>query len=203
MLGWLTSLGFSLEQRFPRAEEAVYASPYPCTLDVIQLDYYSPVVSHHLRVPGHRTAGGRNWFPGRLLWDDPPNPSGLITYSRLNHEPGMGVWIVENGMCSRVRDGQRYLRLDGWDRVEYLRANLAAVVKAIESGIPVGSYYHWTLGDNYEWGSYEPRFGLYGVDRKKGVGWSGLDSLGHDAAGAYRRIVDGLRAGDRTVVAQG
>jgi hypothetical protein len=26
---------------------------------------------------------------------------------------------------------------------------------------------HWSLVDNYEWGSYEPRFGIYGVDRKR------------------------------------
>jgi hypothetical protein len=58
------------------------------------------------------------------------------------------------------------------------------------------------LADNYEWGSYEPRFGLYGIARSKagGVEWCDVDSLGDDSAGAYRRIVEGLRAGDRSVL---
>jgi hypothetical protein len=54
--------------------------------------------------------------------------------------------------------------------------------------------------DNYEWGSYEPRFGIYGVDRDRGVRVLDTDALGHDAAGAYRRIIAGLRAGDRSVL---
>jgi len=188
-----------LDRALPRAVAAIYESPHLCTLDVAQFDYYDPIISHHLRLPGHRTAGGRNWLPGRLLWDEHPNPGGLVEYSRLNHEPGMQVWIVENGMCNRV-NGRSYQRLDGWDRVRYLQANLAAVVRAIDIGIPLGSYFHWTLGDNYEWGSYQPRFGLYGVDRRHGIQWSHLDSMGKNAAGAFRRIVEGLRAGDRSVL---
>jgi beta-glucosidase/6-phospho-beta-glucosidase/beta-galactosidase len=74
------------------------------------------------------------------------------------------------------------------------------VVAAIEAGVPVGGYWHWTLADNYEWGSYEPRFGLYGVDRERGLRWSELDSMGVDAAGAYRRLATGLRQGDRSVL---
>jgi beta-glucosidase len=27
-------------------------------------------------------------------------------------------------------------------------------------------YLHWSLVDNYEWGSYAPTFGLVAVDRK-------------------------------------
>ena len=75
-------------------------------------------------------------------------------------------------------------------------SNIAAVVAAIDDGVPVAGYWHWSLVDNYEWGSYEPRFGLYGVDRHRGehghrAGWT-TDALGDDAAGAYRRIIAGL-----------
>ncbi len=69
--------------------------------------------------------------------------------------------------------------------------------------MPVTGYWHWSLVDNYEWGSYEPRFGIYGVDRHRGehgVRWLETDSMGHDAPGAYRRIVTGLRNGDRSVL---
>ena len=30
----------------------------------------------------------------------------------------------------------------------------------------IRAYFHWSLLDNYEWGSYLPRFGLVSVDRK-------------------------------------
>jgi beta-glucosidase len=182
-----------LELALPRTAAAVYDSPHDGALDVVQLDYYDPVVANHLRVPGHRTAGGRNWEPGRMLWDDPCDPDGLRRYCELNAEPGLDVWVVENGLCNRVRRGRSFPRLDGWDRVRYLEAHLAAVADAVDAGVPVGAYFHWTLADNYEWGSYEPRFGLYGVDRERGVHWSDRDSMGGDAAGCYRRLIGELR----------
>jgi len=182
------------------AVEAVWASPHERTLDVIGIDYYDPVASHHFQVPGTATAGGRSWVPGTALWDDRIDPPGLARYSRANVSGDLGLWVVENGMCSRVRRGRSYPRLDGWDRVRYLRGNLAAVVDALDAGVPVGGYYHWTLVDNYEWGSYEPRFGLHGVDRERGGRIGDVDALGADAAGAYRRLIEGIRRGDRSVL---
>jgi beta-glucosidase len=189
------------ESCFPRTLDALYASPHPRPLDVVQLDYYDPETANHLALPGSRTAGGRVALPQRPLWDDPPNPAGLAAYCAAGAEPGLEVWVVENGMCNRVRRGRSYPRLDGWDRPRYLRANLGAILEAVEAGVPVGGYWHWSLVDNYEWGSYEPRFGLYGVDRERGLRWSELDSMGHDAAGAYRDLIAALRAGDRSAFA--
>ena len=99
-----------------------------------------------------------------------------------------------------MQRGRSWPRGDGWDRPRSLRAHLKAVVAALDEGLPVTGYFHWTLADCYEWGSYEPRFGLYGIDRERGCRWSDLDSMGVDAAGAYRRLAEGLRAGDRSVL---
>ena len=190
-----------LDQALPRATAAVYASPHERCLDVVQVDWYDPMVSHHLRIPGHRTAGGRNWLPGRMLWDDPPDPDGLAAHCAGVTTPGLDVWIVENGICNRVRGGRAYPRDDGWDRPRYLREHLGAVVRAIRGGAPVTAYVHWTLADNYEWGSYEPRFGIYGIERAgDDFTWHDHDSMGADAAGAYRRMAEGLRAGDLSVL---
>jgi beta-glucosidase/6-phospho-beta-glucosidase/beta-galactosidase len=194
------SRSIPLDQALPRAVHAVYDSPHTRALDVVAIDYYDPTTSNHIRLPGHRTSGGRSWLPARMLWDDPPNPEGFTQYCLLNHQPGLDLWMVENGLCNRVKNGRSFPRADGWDRVRYLRENLGAMVDAIETGIPVSGYWHWCLADNYEWGSYEPRFGLYGIDRERGLRWSKLDSMGADAAATYRRIADGLRAGDTSVV---
>ncbi len=185
-----------------RALDAVFASKHECTLDVYGFDYYDPVTSHHVVPPGSRTAGGRVWNLARPFWDDPPNPAGLTTYCRAHAalSPGLPVWIVENGMCTRVRNGRAYPRIDGWDRQRYIRQNVGALLRAQDEGVPVGAYLHWSLVDNYEWGSYQPRFGIYGVDRERGTRVLDTDATGVDAAGTYRQVIEGVRAGDRSVL---
>src|SRR3954463_7661340 len=93
---------FPLEQAVPRAVSAVFDSAHRCTQDVAQLNHYSPVVASHLRLPGHRTAGGRQWRPGRLHWDDRPDARAFQTYVEANVVPGRPLWITENGMCNRM-----------------------------------------------------------------------------------------------------
>jgi beta-glucosidase/6-phospho-beta-glucosidase/beta-galactosidase len=189
-----------LDQAFPRAVAAVYDGPFERPLDLVSVNYYDPVAADHLRPPGHRTAGGRAWSPVGKPWDMAVHPEGLVAYLRVNTHPGLDIEVSENGVCNRVRRGQAWPRGDGWDRARSLRAHLKAVVAALDEGLPVTGYFHWTLADCYQWGSYEPRFGLYGVDRERGGRCSELDSMGGDAAGAYRRLVEGLRAGDRSVL---
>ena len=189
-----------LDQALPRAVAAVYDGPYERPLDLVSVNYYDPVAADHLRPPGHRTAGGRAWSPVGKRWDMAVHPEGLVDYLRVNTHPGLDIEVSENGLCNRVRRGRSWPRGDGWDRPRSLRAHLKAVVAALDEGLPVTGYFHWTLADSYEWGSYEPRFGLHGIDRERGCRWSDLDSMGVDAAGAYRRLAEGLRAGDRSVL---
>jgi hypothetical protein len=161
-----------LDKALPRAAGAVYASAHECALDVVAVDHYLPAIADHARI--------RN----RGLWGDRPAPAELIRYLKLNHEPGLPLWVVENGLCSR----DHAARADGWDRPRYLREHLDAVRTAVDRGLPVDAYFHWTLADNYEWGSYAPRFGLYAVDQPSPE-WSDRDALSDDAAGAYRDAI--------------
>jgi beta-glucosidase len=187
-----------LGKALPRAVDAVYAGAHERPLDVVQIDYYDPEIASHLQPPLMPTAGGRVAGIDRPLWEDPPCPAGMVAHLAASEERGLDLWVVENGICNRVRRGRSHDRRDGWTRTRYLRANLEAVVEAVERGLPVSGYWHWCLADNYEWGSYEPRFGLYGVDRERGARWSEHDSMGEDAAGTYRALIEGLRAGDRS-----
>jgi len=74
------------------------------------------------------------------------------TDSRL---PGMPILVTENGVATSHDD----------ERIEYTRDALAGLMCAIKDGIDVRGYLHWSLLDNYEWGSYQPTFGLVAVDR--------------------------------------
>ena len=43
---------------------------------------------------------------------------------------------------------------------------LAGLLDAVEDGVPVLGYLHWSLLDNFEWVSgFDVRFGLHEVDR--------------------------------------
>jgi len=189
-----------------RAVGAVYEGPHERPLDAVAFSWYDPVTPHLLVPPGRRSSGGRHWAATAAAWDVRPRPEDLAAWCGRTAAlyPGLEVWVAENGMATLIRNGRFYPRRDGWDRPAYLRAHLAALVGAADAGVPVGAYFHWSLVDNYEWGSFEPRFGLFGLDRdrgERGVRWLETDSAGLDAPGAWRRLVDGIRAGDRSVFA--
>lgn len=188
-----------------RVLNVVMASPQPRPLGAIGFDYYDPIASHATRIPGKRRASGkRDWSSGTPMWHVPPSPAGLRAWCRTEAalHRGLPLWVVENGMATQLADGQPVPREDGWDRPRYIREHLGAVIDAMADGAPVTAYLHWSLMDNYEWGSYEPRLGIFGIERDRdgSVRWLDTDAAGDDAAGAFTRVVRGLRAGDRSVL---
>lgn len=87
-----------------------------------------------------------NFFLGEF------HPEGLLAgLERLRDKP---CYITENGLATND---------DRW-RIVYLALHLSAVHEAIQRGVDVRGYMHWSLMDNYEWGSFVPRFGLVEVD---------------------------------------
>lgn len=70
------------------------------------------------------------------------------------------ILIAENGLSTK----DLAKRKDGWTREAFLVHHLYYLRKAVAQGVPVMGYMHWSLTDNYEWGDYAPRFGLYSVD---------------------------------------
>jgi beta-glucosidase len=179
--------------RLTAALNALYASPRPRKLDALATDIYHVWLKRRLHLPGAMSVGGRDWSFTRKLWEDPPLPDAFGEFCRVVADgTDLPVWVMENGICNRVRHGVAHRRLDGWNRVRYLKEHLAALARAVMAGVPVTAYLHWTLYDNWEWGSYEPRFGLYATDRPSGRRLP-LDSMGDDAAGAYRDIIAALR----------
>ncbi|GAB2711398.1 family 1 glycosylhydrolase [Nocardia thraciensis] len=96
------------------------------------------------------------------LWKNPLQPEGV--YYALDYYarrfPGMPLYIVENGMPTQ--NGAP--RADGYTRADDLRDTIYWIQRAKADGMNVIGYNYWSITDNYEWGSYTPRFGLYTVD---------------------------------------
>lgn len=52
-------------------------------------------------------------------------------------------------------------------RIRYLSDHIAQIRHAMDEGVPIKGYFHWSFMDNFEWQlGYTPRFGLVYVDYK-------------------------------------
>ena len=73
------------------------------------------------------------------------------------------LYITENGCAydDDVIDGKCH----DPRRIDYLDQHLRALSAAIEQGVDVRGYFHWSLMDNFEWSfGYSKRFGIVRVD---------------------------------------
>jgi beta-glucosidase len=66
------------------------------------------------------------------------------------------IVVTENGIATP--DDER--------RIAYTTGALRGVLNAVDDGVDVRGYLHWSLLDNVEWGRWEPTFGLVAVDRE-------------------------------------
>lgn len=70
--------------------------------------------------------------------------------------PNLPMTVTEGGIATTV----------GARRAENIVRTLEQIQRAIDDGVDVRGYYHWSLMDNFEWAEgYEPQFGLFSVDR--------------------------------------
>ena len=153
--------------RISQEDLAAIAQP----LDFLGINYYTRnVVRYDPQVPlaqlNEVKPEGNEYS---MMWEI--YPPGM--YEVLQHvwkhylqpfHPDMRILITENGVPvpdgvdadGRVRDERR---------IRYLRSHLMEVAKAIQDGVPVDGYFHWSLTDNFEWAfGYRMRFGLVYVD---------------------------------------
>ena len=76
----------------------------------------------------------------------------------------MPIMVTENGMANPDEvssDGRVHDEL----RIRFMDEYLQNMKRAMEEGIPVIGYQHWSIMDNFEWcEGYGPRFGLIHID---------------------------------------
>ena len=84
---------------------------------------------------------------------DPESLRGAVEYAYA--VSGVPILVSEHGVSTP----------DDEVRAAFIEPSLAALKEAMDAGIPVLGYCHWTLMDNFEWiFGYGPKLGLHSVD---------------------------------------
>jgi len=128
----------------------------------------------------------RNWYDGSGAVDEHGQPGGTGLYHgihtgslagavRYAHEAtGLPVMVTEHGRSTAQDE----------ERAAYIEPSLAGLLDAMDDGVPVLGYLHWTLMDNFEWiFGYGQQLGLHEVDRETFV------RTPKPSAGVYASIV--------------
>ncbi len=139
------------------------------SLDLLGVNYYSrAVIKHSAKVPivnveqvnpeGNEYSGMWEIFPEGLY--------ALLTRIQKDYAPQCELMITENGIP--VPDGlDSDGRIRDERRIRYLKNHIYQVHRAIQYGVPIKGYFHWSFMDNFEWAlGYGQRFGLVYVDFK-------------------------------------
>jgi beta-glucosidase len=158
-------------------------------IDYLGVNYYAPRVMQavpgdtpwpwRVVVPeGVRTTAGFTAGVARTEAGTPIVPAGLTDLLvRLGEDyDDIPILITENGAVfpEPVHDERR---------VRFIHDHLAALHDALEQGVPVVGYCHWSLMDNFEWAlGYAQRFGLVHVD------YETLERTVKDSGRYYARI---------------
>lgn len=94
-----------------------------------------------------RTLTGWEYYPAAL------GEAVRYTWQAAGYTP---IVVTENGIATA----------DDSRRIDYTFEALSSLYRAMIDGVAVEGYIHWSLLDNYEWGSYKPTFGLVSVDHE-------------------------------------
>jgi len=127
-----------------------FLKPIKKHLDLIGLNFYFTSYVNHLnpRANPNTEVSDLGWW---LETSGLKNV--LIDLKKYN----LPIYITENGLAD-CHDTQRT-----W----YINQALWKCAEAIQEGVPLKGYFHWSLLDNYEWADgFWPRFGLVEIDHE-------------------------------------
>jgi beta-glucosidase len=137
------------------------------TCDLLGINYYTrTVVKNDPKFPvvaATQVYPQGNEYSG--MWEIYPQGLYEILDRVWNeYHPICEIMVTENGVP--VPDGVDFDgRIRDERRIRYLQAHLNRVHRAIQAGIPVSGYFHWSFMDNFEWAlGYSQHYGLVYVD---------------------------------------
>jgi beta-glucosidase len=143
------------------------------TCTYIGLNYYASD-----RVYGYRIHNP-NQHLSDLDWDMQPSDIRYVLED-LADRYNKPILITENGLA------------DGEDRYRkwWISQTIMAIHQAMQNGVPVIGYLHWSLLDNFEWDKgFWPRFGLVSVNRVT------MERTIRESAKYYATVVANLKKG--------
>ncbi|MEO7019651.1 MAG: glycoside hydrolase family 1 protein [Ktedonobacteraceae bacterium] len=141
------------------------------------------------RAPGTRDYHGVNYYTREMVQFDATRPGDLFARrfyrpGAVMNDPGLegnfgeiypqGLYRVLKGVYKRTRGNKPlYITENGFcdaqddRRPRAILEHVAQMHRAIQEGIPVRGYLHWTLTDNFEWAEgWGARFGLIELDQR-------------------------------------
>jgi 6-phospho-beta-galactosidase len=187
--------------------QVLEASPRDRVFDYLAIDYYDPFLAHIFRLPifsdfEFKTKDFRGWLMSGITskwWDWRSLPEGLHyfcqyysrEFGRMVGQTHCPIMIAENGMAIRRKPDNSIAtkRSDSMLRSEFLKAHIQQVQRLLQEGIPLLGYMHWSMTDNYEWGSYTPRFGLFSIDFQQSSDRRVEDHLGDRPSETYAQLI--------------
>jgi beta-glucosidase len=198
-LNFIARRSFTTENLAPFLRE-LQASPRARVFDYLGLDYYDPFAAHMFRPPKWSDIemaplNLRAWVMDALTskwWDWRLLPEGMHFFcSYYAKEFARPVLIAENGMAYLRRSDNSHLglRRDRHNRSEFLRRHIDVVADLRREGCALLGYMHWSLTDNYEWGSFTPRFGLFSIDYATGTERLVEDHFGDRPSETYAKLI--------------
>lgn len=136
--------------------DAMRAKLYGRWLDAVRGDDFVGVQNYQRQVWNDK---GRLPVPPGAPTNDsgsevyPASLAGAVRYAYA--ASGVPIIVTEHGVQAA----------DDRIRARLIPAALTALKQAMDEGVPVKGYMHWSLIDNYEWGfGYGPKFGLHSFD---------------------------------------
>jgi beta-glucosidase len=186
--------------------QTLNASPRASVFDYVAIDYYDPFIAHVFRLPSFsdfefKSKTLRSWVMSGITskwWDWRSLPEGLHFFCQYYSEDlgNRPIMIAENGMALRRKPDNSVAthRSDQLHRSAFLKLHLHQVQRLRQERVPLVGYMHWSLTDNYEWGSYTPRFGLFSIDFAVGAERLVEDHLGDRPSETYARLVKEAKA---------
>ncbi|MFC1630089.1 glycoside hydrolase family 1 protein [Patescibacteria group bacterium] len=120
------------------------------SLDFIGLNYY-----FHNKIQFPYKRKNENKAVSDLGWEI--YPEGIYHVLKELKRYNLPIYITENGLADK----------DDNQRIDFIKNHLIWTLKAIQEGIDVRGYFHWSFMDNFEWEKgFSSKFGLVEVDYK-------------------------------------
>lgn len=139
--------------------DAVRAKTYGAWLEAVRGDDFLGVQNYERALWDDKGAVKETAAEGedRNAAGSPVHPDSLANAVRYAHSVAqLPIIVTEHGVNSA----------DDAVRARLIPAALAELKKAMDEGVPVQGYFHWSLLDNFEWiFGYKYRYGLVAVDR--------------------------------------